>query len=219
MAGMIVTIDGPAGAGKSSAARALANRLGFDFLDTGAMYRAVALAGLRSGAGAGNEKKWQAIVDSVGIELEGDTVRLDGENVSEKIRTSAVTAHVRHAADSATVRRRLSELQRQWAGERDVVTEGRDQGTEVFPHADCKLFLTASPDERAKRRAAELAERGEPAEIEAVRAMQDRRDREDETRPLGALRPAADAVIVVTDGLSPEEVLDRLAAIVAAKSK
>jgi len=211
---MIVTIDGPAGAGKSSVARALARRLGFRFLDTGAMYRAVALAGLRRGVDW-EQPDWLArVAAEVDLQFRGERVSLDGEDVTEAVRTSEVTAVTRYAADNPQVREHLGSLQRQFARGADVVTEGRDQGTVVFPDAECKIFLTASPEERARRRLRDLELQGESATFEEVLAAQQRRDREDAGRPVGALTPAADAVEVHTDGMSFDEVVGRLAEIV-----
>jgi cytidylate kinase len=216
---MIVAIDGPAGAGKSSIARRLAERLGFAFLDTGAMYRAVALAALRHGLGSHDEDAISRLVYELSIDFDGTRTLLDGEDVSATIRTSEVTAAVYLAADNVEVRQRLVELQRQIADDRDIVTEGRDQGTVAFPHAECKIFLTASRDERARRRYEELANRGETISFEEVLIQQDDRDQRDATRPVGALYKADDAVEVLTDGLTPEAVVDRLERIVASKRR
>jgi cytidylate kinase len=211
---MIVTIDGPAGAGKSSIARRLAERLGFQFLDTGAMYRAVALAALRQGLGTSDAEKIAQLAETLAIEMRHEKTLLNGEDVSAAIRTSEVSAAVYLAADNVAVRRRLVELQRQIADDRDTVTEGRDQGTVAFPQAECKIFLTASPEERARRRHGELAARGEPITLDDVLAQQADRDRRDAARPVGALAKAPGAVEFWTDGLSPEEVVERLERIV-----
>ncbi|HEX5103066.1 MAG TPA: (d)CMP kinase [Pirellulaceae bacterium] len=211
---MIVAIDGPAGAGKSSIARRLAERLGFQFLDTGAMYRAVALAALRQGLGPDDGEAIARLAETLSIDMRHEKTFLNGEDVSAAIRTSEVSAAVYLAADNVAVRRRLVELQRQIADDRDTVTEGRDQGTVAFPHAECKIFLTASPEVRARRRYEELISRGEPAALEEVLAQQQDRDRRDAARPVGALLKAADAVEVITDGLTPEEVVERLERIV-----
>jgi len=214
---MIVTIDGPAGAGKSTVARALAERLGYQYLDTGAMYRAVALAGMRRGL---NWEEPQAMVELCGqvrIEMDGPRVLLDGEDVSQEIRSSAVTAVTRYAADNPGVRARLVDMQREIAGRRDVVTEGRDQGTVVFPDARCKIFLSATPAERARRRVHDLRQRGEQAAFAQVLDEQQRRDHRDSSREVGPLRRADDAVEVLTDGLSITEVVDRLETLVRAR--
>ena len=211
---MIVAIDGPAGAGKSSVSRLLAERLGFQFLDTGAMYRAVALAALERGLGDGDEAKIAAMTDGLALDFSGNRVQLDGRDVTEAIRTSRVSAAVYLAADNPQVREKMVELQRQIAGMKDTVTEGRDQGTVAFPHAECKIFLTATPEERARRRHAELKARGEEISLAEVLAQNAARDHRDSTRAVGRLVKAYEAVEVYTDGMSTEQVIDRLEAIV-----
>jgi cytidylate kinase len=207
---MIITIDGPAGAGKSTVAQALARRLGFRFLDTGAMYRAVALAGMRRGLDWDVPADLAHLARHLDIQVAGGNIFLDGEDVTEAVRTSEVTAVTRYAADNAEVRAHLVRLQRALAGRDNVVTEGRDQGTVAFPDADCKIFLTASPEERARRRWRDLQRQGEPVTLPQVLAAQQRRDREDASRAVGPLTPAPDAVELCTDGLTLEEVVDRL---------
>lgn len=208
---MIITIDGPAGAGKSTVARALARRLGFRFLDTGAMYRAVALAGKRAGLDWDVPDDLTRLARSIDLQVVGDRILLDGEDVTEAVRASDVTAVTRYAADNPQVREHLVGLQRRLAAaEKNVVTEGRDQGTVAFPDAKCKIFLTASPEERARRRLRDLQAQGEPVTFEQVLASQERRDRQDAARAVGPLRAAKDAIKVSTDGLTLEQVVDRL---------
>ncbi len=207
---MIVTIDGPAGAGKTSAARELARRLGFAFLDTGAMYRAVALAALRRGVDLADAQAVANLARNLRIELDGPRILLDGEDVSHAIRTAEITRLTHYAADNPGVRAHLVRLQQQAAANGNFVSEGRDQGTVAFPNAECKIFLTASPEERARRRQLDLAARGERLSLEEVLAEQNLRDQRDASRPIGPLRPAADAIVVVTDGLTPEQVVERL---------
>ena len=207
---MIVAIDGPAGAGKSSIARRLAERLSFAFLDTGAMYRAVALAALRAGLGPDDAEPIARLASELTIDFDGEHTLLNGEDVSAAIRTSEVSAAVHMAADNVAVRQRLVDLQRQIASGRDIVTEGRDQGTVAFPAAECKIFLTAGRKERARRRYEELASRGDPISFDEVLAQQDERDRRDAARPVGALIKAADAVEVPTDGLTLDEVVEQI---------
>jgi CMP/dCMP kinase len=216
---MIITIDGPAGAGKSTVARALAQRLGFRFLDTGAMYRAVALAALRRGLDWDAPDDLARLAQKLDIRTLGERILLDGEDVTEAVRTSEVTAVTRYAAGNPKVREFLVELQRTLAGNDNVVTEGRDQGTVAFPSAECKIFLTASPAERARRRLLDLQSQGEPVTLEQVLAAQERRDREDAARTVGPLTPAAHAVTVYTDGLTFEEVVQRLERIVNTRKK
>ena len=216
---MIITIDGPAGAGKSSVARRLAQRLGFYFLDTGAMYRAVALAALRRGIDVSQPDLLAALVDELDIRVDGDRVLLDGEDVGQAIRTSEVTALVSAVADHPRVRQRLVQLQRQAAEGRNIVTEGRDQGTVVFPDADLKIFLTASPEVRARRRQAELLARGESIELDELLQQIKERDRRDQSRQVGPLRKAGDAVEINTDSLSLDEVVDRIEALVHEKER
>jgi cytidylate kinase/pantoate ligase/cytidylate kinase len=216
---MIVTIDGPAGAGKSTIARGLARRLGFRFLDTGAMYRAVALAAIERGLSWDDPQALVALAWHIRLEVSEDSVRIDGQDVTAAIRTPEVTAATHYAANNPGVRERLVELQRAAAGNDDFVTEGRDQGTVVFPHAQCKIYLTASPEERARRRARELAAHGQRTSVEDVLRQQNTRDQSDASRATGPMVAAEDAVEVPTDGLSPEEVLDRLEFLVREKMK
>jgi cytidylate kinase len=214
---MIVTLDGPAGAGKSTAARALAARLGWCYLDTGAMYRTVALVALERAIPLEHVAALAELAGSLAIDFCGGRVLLGDRDVSAEIRTERITQATRPVADAPPVRAAMKQLQRRLAEGRDVVTEGRDQGSEVFPWAEVKVFLTASADERARRRHLEEESRGLATSLESVRAAQARRDEGDRVRPVGAMQPAADAVILETDGLSAADVVDRLAALVAEK--
>jgi cytidylate kinase len=209
---MIITIDGPAGAGKSSAAHALAERLGFEFLDTGAMYRSVALAALRAGVDLMNQEATAALVANLRLELPGSRVLLNGEDVSAAIRTVEVTAATGAAADSPVVRRRLAELQRAIAAGRDMVCEGRDQGTVVFPDAACKFFLVADPEERARRRVRQHEERGDTVDFAAILAGIQERDRRDAGRDIAPMRPADDAVVLDSTELNLAQIVDRMEA-------
>jgi cytidylate kinase len=207
---MIVTIDGPAGAGKSSVARALADRLGFRFLDTGAMYRAVALAAWERGLDGEQLEALADLARKLTIQFQGERVFLDGRDVSQAIRDSEVTSRIRYAADNVGVREHLVRLQRELAAGEDLVTEGRDQGTLVFPNAECKIFLTASDEERARRRLEDLRRQGEETTLETVLSQQRERDRQDRSRPVGALSQAKDAIVVDTDGMTRDQVIARL---------
>jgi cytidylate kinase/pantoate ligase/cytidylate kinase len=211
---LIVTIDGPAGAGKSSIAYQVADRLGFEFLDTGAMYRAVTLGAIRAHVKMQDAAALAKFAAGVQLRWEDQKIYLNGQDVSQEIRTPSVTKSIRYLADIPSVREELSRLQRSVAEGRDVVTEGRDQGTEVFPDADCKIFLTASPEERARRRQQQLAESGRQLSIEEILMAQNQRDLEDRLREVGRLRAAPDAVVVQTDGLTSDEVLQRVLEIV-----
>ena len=207
---MIITIDGPAGAGKSTVAKQLARRLGFTFLDTGAMYRAVTLAALRRGLDWDDPVAIVQLAGEVSIVPCEGRILLDGEDVTDAVRTYEISNLVRYAANNPGVRAQLVEQQRAAAEGRNIVTEGRDQGTVVFPHAECKIFLTAGPEERARRRLADLQARGEQVTFEDVLAKQNTRDDGDRRRDVGPLVAAVDAVEFITDGLSADEVVERL---------
>ena len=207
---MIVTIDGPAGAGKSTVAKKLAERLGFSYLDTGAMYRAVALAALRNQMDWHDDAAVACLAAKTSIEWKNHRILLDGEDVSQAIRSTEVTALVGLAADHPAVRAWLVQLQRQAAEGESIVTEGRDQGSVVFPDAGCKIFLVAHPEERARRRVEDFRERGEEIPFDQVLDDIVRRDRADESRPIGALVRPDDAVNFETDGLAIDEVVTRL---------
>ena len=207
---MIVTIDGPAGAGKSSVARQLANVLGFQFLDTGAMYRCVVLAALDAGIDLTDQVAMANIASEMNFSTDGDQISLNGQDVTAAIRTQEVTTSIHYAADNPQIRNILVRLQQDFASDVDVVTEGRDQGTVAFPNAECKIFLTASPVERARRRQEQLRQQGEHVDLEAVLQSQQTRDEQDEARELGGLHAAVDAVHVVTDGMKQFEVVEHL---------
>ena len=215
MANLIITIDGPAASGKSTAARLLAERLGASFLDTGAMYRAVTLAAMQEGVDMNNEKELLSILETSEFQFavkEGKTaVCIDGVDVTEQIRGSEVTASARHIASSAKLREKLVTMQRQFAaGEDKIVTEGRDQGTVAFPDADIKFYLAAETTERARRRQAELRAKGQEKSLEEIQSAIEARDKSDERRAVGPLKPASDAIIIDTTDLSIEEVVQKL---------
>lgn len=207
---MIITIDGPAGAGKSSAARLLAQRLRFEFLDTGAMYRAVALAVLRTHADPRDAQAMTHLLAGLRIDMRPGRVLLNDEDVTEAIRRVEVTAASGGVADSPVVRRDLVARQRALAAGRDVVSEGRDQGTLVFPHAVCKFFLDADPAERARRRQREMLARGEAASWDDVLQTQETRDRRDAARDLAPMVPAADAILLDSSRLPLSDLVERM---------
>lgn len=216
---MIITLDGPAGAGKSSAARALAARLGWCYMDTGAMYRSVTLVALERGIPLEDSARIAALAVELDITFRDGRVLVDGRDVSQEIRTERITAATRLVADAPAVRMAMKRIQRTLAEGLDIVTEGRDQGSEVFPTAELKVFLTASPEERARRRQLEEVDRGGMASLEAVLEAQSRRDEADRVRPVGAMQPARDAVLLQTDGLSREDVVERLVQLVEARRR
>jgi cytidylate kinase len=211
---MVVTIDGPAGAGKSSAARMLAKRLGYEFLDTGAMYRAVTFAALGAGIELTDQAALEKLLDTLHLELPEGRVVLNGADVTGKIRTAEITARSSAIANSPVVRRRLVDWQRRLAGGRSIVCEGRDQGTIVFPDARCKFFLVADPKERAVRRHREIQARGENIPFEQVLRDQEARDERDRVRAIAPMIAAADAVVMDSTGLSVEQVVGRMEEIV-----
>ena len=205
---MVIAIDGPAGAGKSTVARALAAKLDFTYLDSGAMYRCVALAALRRGVDTDDEGAMAALADSIVISLEGERVELDGEDVSVAIREPAVSEASSRVSVHPGVREAMVARQRELIASGGYVAEGRDIGTVVSPDSPLKVFLTASPEERARRRAAQTEE--DPA---AVLTAKLERDRRDETREHSALRAATDAVEIDTTGFSQDEVVGRIASL------
>ncbi|MCL5746108.1 MAG: (d)CMP kinase [Acidobacteria bacterium] len=205
---VIIAIDGPAGAGKSTIARRVAGRLGFTYIDTGAMYRAVALWALRQNLNPAYTQHMQELAKAARIELEAGSPRvlLNGEDVTEAIRTPEVTSAASVVAVIPGVRRALVEKQREMGERASVVMEGRDIGTVVFPNADVKIFLDANPQERVRRRFVELQEKSSPVEAEAVAEQIRERDDRDRTRAEAPLTQAPDAVYVDSSGLSIDEV-------------
>lgn len=218
--GLVVAIDGPSGAGKSTAGRALARRFGYTFLDTGAMYRALALRALRDGVPLDDEKGLAALAGRVGIDFgPDDGVRLDGEDVSAAIRTRDVSAAASRVSVHPLVRRQMAGRQRDMGREGGVVLDGRDIGTAVFPDADVKFYLDADPRRRAVRRQRELAEAGAAADVDAIEEEIRERDRTDSTRSDSPLTRAADAIALDTTQLEPAEVVERMAVVVQQRLK
>ncbi len=211
---MIVAIDGPAGAGKSSVTRLLAERLRFQYLDTGAMYRAVTLSAIDQGIDLLDEPALQIIATKIEIVFDGEEIFIDGKNSTAAIRKPEVTRSVASVANAPLVRSYLVDLQRRIASQGNFVCEGRDQGTVAFPDSFCKIFLTASPRARAQRRVDQLSRSGESVELEAIIREQEIRDQQDSTRVVGRLKKASDAIELLTDNLTLEEVVAELERIV-----
>jgi cytidylate kinase len=211
---MVIAIDGPAGAGKSTVARTVALALGIAYLDSGAMYRCAALAALRAGASLDDGAALGHLVQGLRITVADGHVSLEGEDVTEAIRAADVSAAASRVSVHPEVRDAMVQRQRALIATGDYVAEGRDIGTVVSPDATLKVFLTASDAERARRRAAET---GEPlADVQAAQLLRDARDR---GREHGALRPADDAVEIDTTGLSPDEVAARITDLVAQRER
>lgn len=209
---MIVTIDGPAGSGKSTAARGLAARLGFDYIDTGAMYRAVAHSCLAAGIDSTDRVSVTERAAQLRIGFDGQDVLLDGVNISAALRSPSISEAASRVAQHPGVRAEMVRQQQAMVQERDLVTEGRDQGTEVFPDAECKFFLEASAEVRAVRRQEELLSRGVEVPLEETLEQIRQRDHRDRTREISPLRPADDAIVIDSSELTADGVLDRFEA-------
>ncbi|HET8814221.1 MAG TPA: (d)CMP kinase [Solirubrobacterales bacterium] len=205
---MVIAIDGPAGAGKSTVARAVAAEIGFTYLDSGAMYRSVALAALEAGVELDDGEALGILAEGLGIDLRGARVLLGTRDVTEEIRTPQVSAAASRVSVHPRVRAAMVARQRELIAAGRYVAEGRDIGTVVSPDSPLKVYLTASDEERARRRAEETGE-----DVAAVLEAQRRRDARDTEREHGALRPAEDAVELDTTGLAPDEVVARVVAL------
>jgi CMP/dCMP kinase len=213
--GWIIAIDGPAGSGKSSAARLLAKRLGYLYLDTGALYRAVGWKALKDGLDVRDEAALKGLCDhlDLSVEPDGDVMRVcvNGRNVSDQIRTPEVSAAAAAVAVVAAVRQRLLGIQREigrlGSSRGGIVVEGRDIGTVIFPDASIKFFLEASPEVRIKRRHDELRQQGQPVDLAVIRREIDTRDLKDSTRLIAPLKPAEDALRIDSTALTLEGVV------------
>lgn len=214
---MIVTIDGPAGSGKSTAACGLAKRLGFHFLDTGAMYRVVAYQCIENKVDINDEQAVAETARRLEITFSKEQILADGADVADSIRTPEVTNAASVVAANAAVRKVLAALQRKMAEGLNVVTEGRDQGTFVFPDAQCKFYLTAEAEERARRRQQEMQQGASSSSFDEILAQIRERDQRDERRLVAPLKQAPDAVVVDTSNMNRKQVLDYLEASVREK--
>jgi len=210
----VITIDGPAGAGKGTVARRLAARLGYRLLDTGAMYRALAWSVARAGLAPEDTPALRRHVERVHVDVEGDRVVVDGRDVTDEIRSPEIAALTSRLSMLGVVRDKLTPMQRRMAATGGVVLEGRDTGTVVCPDAEVKFYLDASLEERAHRRQLELRARGVEVDTETARADIAARDAQDSSRALAPLRRASDAIEVDTTGLSVEQVVSLLAEMV-----
>ncbi len=211
----IVTIDGPSGVGKSTVSRAVAARLGYTYLDTGAMYRAVAWKCRQEGVSPDDEQGVARLLDDLDIRLlpperEGDDVRVlvDGRDVSREIRTPEMAMAASRVSALGVVRQRLTRMQQEMGAAGRIVAEGRDTGTVVFPRAAWKFFLDAAPGERARRRAEQLRQRGQEVDEEEILAQIIQRDRDDRQRTIAPLRAAPDAIHIDTTNLDLDQVVD-----------
>jgi cytidylate kinase len=220
---LVVAIDGPAGAGKSTTARLLATKLGYDLLDTGAIYRVMALLSRRAGVAWDDGPGVAAFADGLDLKFHLEDgvnqVLVAGADVTKDIRTPEMSDGASRVSALPEVRAALLGIQRRLGADGGVVVEGRDIGTVVFPDAGAKFFLTADTDERARRRVAELQAAGRPADFATTRAEMQERDARDSSRAVAPLKQAADAVAVDSSGLTPAEVVAKMAAVVEAVAR
>jgi cytidylate kinase len=217
--GLVVAVDGPSGAGKSTAAKALARRLGYTFIDTGAMYRALAWKALQQGVFLDDGEALARLLKQTRIELRdgGRDVLLDGDDVSEALRTREVSAAASHVSVHPPVRREMVSRQQQLGGQGGVVLDGRDIGSAVFPDAEVKFYVDAHPRARAERRYAELSSKGACPSVAEIERELLERDRKDSTRADSPLTRTADAVLVETTDLAPEQVVERMLEVVRSR--
>lgn len=218
----VIAIDGPSGSGKGTVARLVARRLGWHLLDSGALYRLVALAGLARGLAGDDESGHGVLARGLQVRFEvdaggGERIRLDGEDVTARLRTESTGAEASRVAAMPAVRAGLLERQHGFAVAPGLVADGRDMGTVVFPGAEVKVFLTASAEERALRRYKQLKEKGLTVNLAALSQEILERDRRDSSRPVAPLRPAPDAVVIDSTGLTVEQVVDQVLALAGSR--
>ena len=213
-----VAIDGPSGTGKSTIAKATAARFGLEYIDTGAMYRALGLKARRTGVDEFDEDAVREMLAATSIDFIGGCTMLDGEDVSGLIRTNEISMAASNISKLAIVRAKVDEVSRYLSATKDVVMEGRDIGTTVIPDAEVKIFMTASPEVRAKRRYLQLLEAGKEADYDTIFKEVQERDYQDSHREVSPLRQADDAVFLDTSELNIDEVVDAVAGIIAEKT-
>ena len=222
--GIVIAIDGPSGVGKSSISRELASRLGFTYLDTGAMYRAVALFFLRASIDLEDNNRVNAALERINIELsparnrdEDVMVRLNGEEVGHLIRTPEISMLASRVSAHPSVREKLTSIQKRLGKDGTIVAEGRDTGTVVFPDAKYKFFLDATPEERTSRRVRQLRARGEQVNEKKLLKQTIKRDKDDSERLIAPLKKADDAVYIDTTFISETQVLEKISAVISEK--
>jgi len=212
-----VAIDGPGGTGKSTIAKAAAERLGLEYIDTGAMYRSIALKSLRTGVDVEDEPAVVAMLDKTVIDFNDNKVYIDGEDVSGLIRTNEISMAASTVSKLGPVRAKVDEVSRRLAASKNVVMEGRDIGTAVIPDAEVKIFMTADSEVRARRRYNQLIEQGKPADLDEIKTDIEKRDYQDSHREINPLKQADDAVFMDTSDMSLEENIDAVCDLIKAR--
>lgn len=213
-----VAIDGPGGTGKSSIAKAVSERLGLEYIDTGAMYRSIALKSIRMGVDAEDEPAVVKMLADTDIDFRDNNVYLCGENVSGLIRTNEISMAASTISKLGPVRAKVDEVSRRIAAAKNVIMEGRDIGTAVIPDAEVKIFMTADPEVRAMRRYNQLLQQGNPADLEEIRKEIEARDYQDSHREINPLKQADDAVYLDTSDMNKEESIDAVCRLIKEKT-